>query len=377
VNFNRKTFWENYRAEFGRVTQKQVKAVEFLLDRFESDGWKDIRLIAYCFSTIKHETANTFEPIYERGAKSYFDKYEGRKSLGNTQKGDGYKFRGRGFVQITGRANHIKLGKIIGADLVSNPNLALKPEIAFEILVVGMLRGLFTGKKLSDYINSEKTDYKSARRIVNGTDKDILIASIAVKFESILKNSIAQRSEAVATAGSTKPQGVAVESPGNDSSVSPALNSESDGGQVADQITNINSGEKAVPDNFVPDTKTMDAPPKAGVSEKLGRWAAYLGLGVPSVAGIGQATKQLYDDGTISPADIFRVIAAVFNLVLPYSVYIIFGFIGYKIIKEGLKQISFMLRMWLNASPSHHDVQISVKEVMPQQTEKGIFSFTQ
>lgn len=187
MKFNKEAFWDNYRTTYGKVTQKTVDAIEELLHGFETfKEWKDLQQIAYAFGTIKHETAGTFEPITEYGNRAYFDKYEGRKTLGNNKKGDGYKFRGRGFVQITGRANYEKFSDLLGIDLTVNPELALLTSNALYILTVGMHKGLFTGKKLSDYINLQICDYKNARRIINGTDKAILIAGYAREFEEIL-----------------------------------------------------------------------------------------------------------------------------------------------------------------------------------------------
>jgi putative chitinase len=54
--------------------------------------------------------------------------------MGNTSSGDGYKYRGRGFIQITGKDMYDRVGKMIGEDLVGNPDLANKPEIAAKII---------------------------------------------------------------------------------------------------------------------------------------------------------------------------------------------------------------------------------------------------
>ena len=57
----------------------------------------------------------------------------GAKNLGNTQAGDGYRFRGRGYTQLTGRANYAAAGKALGIDLENNPDLAQDPEVAAKI----------------------------------------------------------------------------------------------------------------------------------------------------------------------------------------------------------------------------------------------------
>jgi putative chitinase len=58
------------------------------------------------------------------------NEYEGRRDLGNTEEGDGPRFKGRGIFQLTGRTNYTSMSKILGIDLVSNPSLAASPEIA-------------------------------------------------------------------------------------------------------------------------------------------------------------------------------------------------------------------------------------------------------
>jgi predicted chitinase len=59
--------------------------------------------------------------------------YEGRKDLGNVNPGDGVKYKGRGFIQITGRANYTQAAKDLGIDLVNHPELAERPDIATKV----------------------------------------------------------------------------------------------------------------------------------------------------------------------------------------------------------------------------------------------------
>lgn len=177
--------------------QDQVKCMELILDKcLEHEITLD--RAAYCFGTAWHETGQ-FRWLREIwGPTAQQKKYEPgtslAKQLGNTVKGDGKKFMGRGFVHITGRTNYADWSNRLGVDLINKPELAEIPEYAAEILVLGMKLGTFTGKDLDDYIDEldesdseELREYKNARRIVNGTDKADLIAGYALKFEKALK----------------------------------------------------------------------------------------------------------------------------------------------------------------------------------------------
>ncbi|WP_455287171.1 lytic transglycosylase domain-containing protein [Cupriavidus necator] len=112
------------------------------------------------------------------------------KAHGNTVVGDGYKYRGRGLVQITWKINYQKFTALTGIDLTENPDKALPWENSAFIMIEGMLKGIFTGHKLSNYIDESGADYVGARMIINGTDKNKIIAEYASKFELILRQCI-------------------------------------------------------------------------------------------------------------------------------------------------------------------------------------------
>ena len=157
-----------------------------LLKRLAKDpAMRTLSQIAYVLATAQHETAGTYRPIVERGDTERFLRlYEYNivkaKNLGNLEVGDGVRFRGRGYVQITGRANYRRMGARLGIDLEVNPELALDAENAYRILIVGMTEGLFTGARLKDYVDEKgKRDFRGARRVVNGSDKAELIAGYA------------------------------------------------------------------------------------------------------------------------------------------------------------------------------------------------------
>jgi predicted chitinase len=90
-------------------------------------------------------------------------------------------------VQITGTYNYTRGSKELGVDLVKNPELALDPKIAVQLLIKGTMNGWY-GRKLTDYVNATKTDYFNARRSVNGTDRAGMIAGYADQFEKALRN---------------------------------------------------------------------------------------------------------------------------------------------------------------------------------------------
>ena len=182
---DRDYFFEQYNKRFDKLTNAQKDALENIFtgieEYIEADSSYICTLpkIAYMLATAKHETGHTFEPITEKGKISYFNRYDPiladterrravAKANGNISEGDGFKYRGRGYVQLTWYNNYKQAGSYLGKDLVNNPELALDQKDATKIMIYGMETGMFTGKKMSGYISDSKKDYLNARRIING-----------------------------------------------------------------------------------------------------------------------------------------------------------------------------------------------------------------
>jgi len=149
---------------------------------------------AYVLATAYHESAHTMKPVRETLASSdaqAISRLENAWKKGQLSwvKTPYWRegFFGRGYVQLTHKTNYEKASKRLGVDFVSSPSLVMKPDYSARILVLGMNEGMFTGKKLSDYITLQRSDFKGARRIVNGTDKASLIAGYAKQYDSMLK----------------------------------------------------------------------------------------------------------------------------------------------------------------------------------------------
>lgn len=168
-----------------KLTQIQVDSINAILESCAKHLVCDKRYIAYILATAYHESR--FKPIEEIGkGKGYpygkmLDMGAGpNKRVPYTEPNKIYY--GRGFVQLTWRVNYKAFSKLLGIDLLNNPELALQPDVAAEILVVGMLNGMFTGRRLIDSFNKLEDDPVEARYIVNGQDKAVLIAGYYYKI---------------------------------------------------------------------------------------------------------------------------------------------------------------------------------------------------
>jgi hypothetical protein len=135
--------------------------------------------VAYLLATSAWETAHTMKPVRE----AFWLTENWRKA--NLRY---YPWYGRGFVQLTWETNYKRADTELGLNgaLITNPELALDGEIAAKIAIKGMVEGWFTGKKLSNYITLQKSDFVGARRIINGTDRASEIATLARDYDTAL-----------------------------------------------------------------------------------------------------------------------------------------------------------------------------------------------
>jgi predicted chitinase len=172
--------------------------------------------MAYVLATVRHETAGTMKPVREnmnyraeRILEVFGSKHSAKvtraeaqklagnpqalaervyglgnpvkaKELGNISKGDGFKYRGGGYDQRTGRNNYRRVG------LENDPDQIVEPKEAARAMIDDMIAGNYTGMKLSDFITLTKSDFVGARRVINVQDKAATIASIAKEYDKAL-----------------------------------------------------------------------------------------------------------------------------------------------------------------------------------------------
>jgi putative chitinase len=129
--------------------------------------------VAALMAQIAHETSQMSKST-EIGPDSYFDRYDGRKDLGNVRPGDGRRYRGRGWIQLTGRYNYRKAGEALGIDLENNPEKAADPDIAmdvaiwyFESRVMNRISNPQDIKRITKAVNGGFNGYQDRRQYFN------------------------------------------------------------------------------------------------------------------------------------------------------------------------------------------------------------------
>lgn len=132
-----------------------------VLSALREKGMEDRLTLVAALATIGVETGG-FIPIDEQGDHYYFtEMYEWRSDLGNEQEGDGARYHGRGYIQITGRANYREYGQKLGVDWEGNPDLSLDPIVAAQILA-----NYFWDREIDLAAGNE--DWERVRIAVNG-----------------------------------------------------------------------------------------------------------------------------------------------------------------------------------------------------------------
>ncbi|MFE0015988.1 hypothetical protein ACFWXH_14155 [Mesorhizobium sp. NPDC059054] len=202
------------------LSQSQVDGLEVILEAGQNAGLP-LRHLAYALATAYHETGSKMRPVnenlsyssaarirevwpkrftsvaatipYVRNPQGLANRvYANRIGNGDEASGDGWRYRGRALPQLTGRENYEKASKLVGVDLVSDPDAANDTDISAHILIEGMRAGMFTGKKLADFeaTNSTTYDYVAARSIINVDVRanGKLIAGYAKAYETALRN---------------------------------------------------------------------------------------------------------------------------------------------------------------------------------------------
>jgi predicted chitinase len=179
---NRQQFFLKIKQQglFKEISEKQLRGITAILDKYEESEINNPKQLAYILATVYHETydflrgVREMHPMKELGGEAYLK----RKPY--------YPYYGRDFCHTTWLSNFEKVKAFSGVDVVKDPDKIADISLATDVLFHFMIKGLYTGKKLSDYITTTRCDYDGARRIINGTDKAKLIAGYAMKFEKAL-----------------------------------------------------------------------------------------------------------------------------------------------------------------------------------------------
>jgi len=196
--FDRTIYFDSVRASLfgGHMSQRQVEGQEAILGEWELQGqapgppMTDRRYLANMLATTYHETSKEMWPIEEYGKGA-------GQPYGAIDPETGKASYGRGDVQLTWRENYkkatVELGLKGDADLEWHPEMALDPQIAADIMFVGMREGWF--RKSSDgrpqtlyrYFNEDVDDPYNAREIINGDKKTVPSWSNGVSIGNLIK----------------------------------------------------------------------------------------------------------------------------------------------------------------------------------------------
>lgn len=184
---NEAEFYTSIRPKLGPFKQSQIDGFEAVLKACEG---APLAHVAYMLGTCWHETNRTMEPVRE----AYWLSEDWRKTHLRY-----YPWYGRGYVQLTWETNYVKAdavctqaGLIKQGELLADPDLAMRPDIAALVMRKGMDGGWFTGVSLGKVLPSTgpamAQQFMDARTIINGHDKAAQIEDYAMTFQTGLED---------------------------------------------------------------------------------------------------------------------------------------------------------------------------------------------
>ena len=182
MKFDSKAFLSAFEPQFPKLNKSAKQGLSFLIEQINADTYDMLEHVAYVLATAYWESDRTFQPVREKRASKR--RQPNLYRLQNRYWDTGAY--GRGFVQTTWPENYCKFGLCKREDY----DKALEPQKAYEMLARGMKEGLYTEYKLSSFIRPGHVDYRGARRIVNGTDKAVVIAGFAIAIEKALRTAL-------------------------------------------------------------------------------------------------------------------------------------------------------------------------------------------
>lgn len=196
IQFDRTTYFDSVRGSLfsGKLSSQQVEGQEAILGEWEMPQdnvqMTDVRWLAYMLATTYHECSATMWPISEYGHGQGME-------YGKKDAQTGQTYYGRGYVQLTWRDNYAKATRELGlkgdSDLEWHADMALDPQIAADVMFIGMREGWFRassdGKRqtLARYFDGDTDDPYTAREIINGDKTKVPSWSNGVSIGNLIK----------------------------------------------------------------------------------------------------------------------------------------------------------------------------------------------
>ena len=187
---NRKKFFDNFpknSLDNKPLTDSRQQGFNAIFDAWDKRGaGLDVGGLAYAFATAWHETGAQMQPVREgfaktdAGAVAAVTAFCQKKGIANyaARQANGNSYYGRGYVQLTFADNYKKMGNTLGfgSALFDGPDKVLNPETGADILVAGMIGGLFRPAKgpIIKYFTANTHNWFDAREMING-DKNVVV----------------------------------------------------------------------------------------------------------------------------------------------------------------------------------------------------------